>query len=412
MGMRGRVASFAAGRPRPFLVTAPGATAARLAMEAELRRRGWCPVVAPAAAGLLIVCGEPEGRLEAAVDAAWDDLPGPCSLVQIGSRASAEEIAANLDRAARELADVEAQRRDAVARLELGPWSPAADEMGDHESMEHGSMHHGSMGHGGHGGHEHHMGAPAGLAMADRAEDRDGLKLDVLHVPLGPLLSDWPSGLCVRLTLQGDVVQAAEIEAVGAPASASSFWDEPWLRAAAGERVTNGEAERRRAAAHLDSVARLLAVAGWPSAADRARVLRDEVLAGGEVEASFRRFARRAGRSWTLRWMLRYLGVIDRAAVERLGLAGPAARYPGDVVARLGGWLEEIGRALDRVGDETELADDVGPRGPVGRQPSAALLDVLPTLLEGAELSAVRLIVASLDPDLEQLTTAAEVSHG
>ncbi|WP_433473669.1 hypothetical protein ACQPZP_33380 [Spirillospora sp. CA-142024] len=47
--------------------------------------------------------------------------------------------------------------------------------------------------------------------MADRADDRDGLKLDVLHVPLEPALASWPADLVVHLTLQGDVVQAAEV---------------------------------------------------------------------------------------------------------------------------------------------------------------------------------------------------------
>ena len=84
----------------------------------------------------------------------------------------------------------------------------------------------GGSGHGEHGRWRHHghaMGdmawatwrCRAGLPMADRGEDRDGLKLDQLHVPLGPVLPDWPAGLVVRVTLQGDVVQHAEADAVG-----------------------------------------------------------------------------------------------------------------------------------------------------------------------------------------------------
>lgn len=251
------------------------------------------------------------------------------------------------------------------------------------------------------------------LPMAERGDDRDGLKLDVLHVPLGPALQDWPAGLVIHLTLQGDVVQVAEVAAVEETAGGSSFWDEPWLRAASGERVSTGEAERRRAACHLDSVGRLLAVAGWESAADQARALRDQVLAGAagdELAPRFARFARRTGRSRTLRWMLGRVGVIDRATADRHGLTGPAARHLGDASARLTGWLDEIGRALARADDPAPLDGADGPRGPIGRWPSAAVLAVLPELLEGAELSEARLTVASLDPDLEQFAVLAGVA--
>jgi hypothetical protein len=75
------------------------------------------------------------------------------------------------------------------------------------------------------------MGMPAGLPMADRSQDRDGLTLDQLHVPLGPLLPDWPAGLVIRLTMQGDVIQHAEAETMGLAADTGSFWTEPWRRA-------------------------------------------------------------------------------------------------------------------------------------------------------------------------------------
>jgi hypothetical protein len=68
-----------------------------------------------------------------------------------------------------------------------------------------------------------------GTAMARRGMDRDGLRLDQLHLPLGPVLPDWPAGLLLRLTLQGDVIQEAEAEALAG--GDGSFWDEPWRRA-------------------------------------------------------------------------------------------------------------------------------------------------------------------------------------
>ncbi len=252
-----------------------------------------------------------------------------------------------------------------------------------------------------------------GLAMAERAADRDGLKLDVLHVPLGPALSDWPAGLVLHLTLQGDVAQAVEVAVMAGSTEGPSFWDEPWLRSAAGEQVTTADTERRRAASHLDSVGRLLAVAGWESAADRARELRDEIIAGApgsDVAPRVAKLVRRTSRSKTLRWMLSDVGVIDREMADRHGLTGPPARHLGDAFARLTVWLDEIGQAMGQLDDPAPLQGTDGPRGPVEAEPSTAVLALLPELLEGAELAAVRLTVASLDPDLDHIAVPMEVS--
>ncbi len=51
--------------------------------------------------------------------------------------------------------------------------------------------------------------APAGIPLAGGAQDRDGLEMDVLHVPLGPVLTHWPAGLVLRCRLHGDVVADA-----------------------------------------------------------------------------------------------------------------------------------------------------------------------------------------------------------
>ncbi|WP_245679448.1 hypothetical protein [Actinomadura hibisca] len=373
---------FAAERPRSFVVATPGGAGARLVVEEELRRRGWRAVASPVGADVLVVCGEPGAELAQAIEVVWADVPGPRARVQVAAGVRREAVARALDGAAAELADVPRQWADAAERVAAGPWTPddSGDEMsghggghGGHEQGGHAA--HGDMGGDGDGGHEHHMGAPGGVAMAERADDRDGLKLDVLHVPLGPVLSDWPAGLRVSLTLQGDVVQDAEVGVLGGAGDGVVEWG-------------------GLAVAHLDSIGRLLAVAGWAAAAERARILRDDVRAGVDRRVEVERFARQVGRSRTLRWMIRGLGVIDRAAVERYGLTGVAARYPGDVADRLAGRFVEARKALGG-GADVELDDP------------AALLRVLPSLLVGAELAAARLIVASLDPDL-----AREPVHG
>jgi hypothetical protein len=273
-----------------------------------------------------------------------------------------------------------------------------------------GGMDMGGMGMGG-------MEVPGGLPMADRGADRDGLRLDQLHLPLGPVLPDWPAGLVVHVTLQGDVVQHAEAQALG-PGGGGSFWTEPWRRAAAGEPVTTGEAARRGAASYLDSLGRFLAVAGWDDAAAVARRLRDEALAGApgsQVRPPVHRFARRVARSRTLAWLTRGLGVLLPDDAAAAGVRGPALRAAGDVTARYRRWCAELAEAVGALEDGSPLgaAGLEPPRGPLGdtQSPSAGLLAALPSLLDGAELAAARLIIASLDPDLDELAVPAHSGH-
>lgn len=374
-------------------MTAAGGTGARLVVEQELRRCGWPAARSPAEADLLVTCGTIDEKLAAIVDRTWAAMPVPRARARVPTAAAA---VAALRGAQLRLADIGAQR--------ASPRPHAADEQKD------GGRDDGAD----HGHHDHQMGGmemPAGLRMAERADDRDGLKLDQLHVPLGPVLPHWPAGLVVHTTLQGDVIQHAEVERVVTPVPQHfPFWDEPWLRAAEGEPVTLGEAERRRAAAHLDSLSRLLALAGWDDAAVHARRLRDDLLAdapAGRLQREVVRFAQRVRRARTLRWLTDSLGLFGAAAARAAGVSGPALRADGDVTARYQRWLVEAVDALSHLEDRAPLGRDEleGPRGELGRSapPSEALVDVLPRLLEGAELGGARLIVASLDPDLDEL---------
>jgi hypothetical protein len=258
---------------------------------------------------------------------------------------------------------------------------------------------------------------PGGLPMAERGEDRDGLKLDRLHVPLGPVLPDWPAGLVVRLVLQGDVVQHAEAGAVGLVADGASFWTEPWRRAVTGEPVTTGVAARRRAAAHLDSLGRFLAVAGWDDAAAAARALRDDTgsRSVSSLEPAVRRLAARVARSRVLAWSTRGAGTLRPDEAAAAGVTGPAWRAGGDVTARYRCWCRELAGLTAAFDDGSPLDPAVlePPRGRLdgAQAPSASLLAVLPRLLEGAEFAAARLIVASLDPDLDELPAQVGAGH-
>jgi hypothetical protein len=158
----------------------------------------------------------------------------------------------------------------------------------------------------------------------------------------------------------------------------------------------------------------LLAVAGWGDAAMTARRLRDEALADAPaavLEPAARRFAGRVARSRVLGWLTRGLGILGAGEAAAAGVRGPALRAGGDVTTRYRRWCRELVEAAALLGEASPVDPGVlePPRGRLegAGAPSAGLMAVLPGLLAGAEFAAARLIVASLDPDLDELTAAA-----
>ena len=408
MGVTGLLVRAGAMRPHVLVAAMPGGAAVRLAAEARLRRRGWPAALSPADADVLLVAGAAAADIAAAVETTWAAVPAPRVRALV---ASPGEVAAALDAAQAELAAGAPRWLPAgdAAVLPGANGGAASGAGGSHEA--HGTGSHHDMG-------DMDMEMPGGLSMAERGEDRDGLKLDRLHVPLGPVLPDWSAGLVVRLVLQGDVVQHAEAAAVGLMEGAGSFWTEPWRRAAAGEPVTTGVAARRRAAAHLDSLARFLALAGWDDASTTACELRDDALAGRPAPSlglAVRRLAARVARSRVLAWSTRGAGTLPPDEAAAAGVTGPARRAGGDVTARYRCWCRELSGLTAAFDDGSRLDPAVlePPRGRLdgGQAPSASLLAVLPRLLAGSEFAVARLIVASLDPDLDELPARVETGH-
>lgn len=339
---------FAFARPHVLLIEAPGGTGARLALERVLRERGWPLVDSPADADILAVAG---AGIEAFADRVWGQLPGPRARFALTDPG---RVGGALDQAAQWLRDLGRQREDAVSRLP--PLLNASDV---------GMPEHTDMG----------MEMPAGLEMADRAPDRDGLQLDVLHVPWGPALPWWPAGLVVRSCMQGDVLADVEVSRVGGETPAAAFW------LAAAESIGSA---RAGAAARLDALTRLLAVAGWEAERLRAQRVRDDLLTAepsARTRDALRRLHRRVGRSRTLARMSSRMG-----------------RYGGaDVAAQYRQWLADA---------DASVAD--GAETPA-TAPADDIMDLLTESLTGAELSAARLVVASLDPWLSgALVTGAQ----
>jgi hypothetical protein len=415
MVVGGWLSRLAARRPHVMLAVAPGATAARLAVESALADAGALVASSAADADVLVVVGEPGRELSGAVDEVWRELPGPRARAQVVAPAEAR---AAIMRAVAQLSDLgqvaeAAARRDEWRDGQTGNGMSSDDAVchasdedsghGEHDSGDGGGAragdadgdHHAhQMSHlqlGGAGHHGGDMAMPGGLMMAGRAADRDGLRLDALQVTLGPVLADWPAGLVITATVQGDVVQAADarvLDAVGQP----SFWNA-------------GDVDRRHAAAHLDSLGRLLAVVGWPAMAYRVRRLRDGAL-GEEpaemVRAGLAAVDRRMRRSWTLRSSTDGLGVLTPGMVRDLGVTGPAVSAVdsgGDATARWQHWLAETDALLaGRI-----PAEGSGPRGLGGRAASAALLAAASQLMVGLDIGGARIVLASFDPDPDEV---------
>jgi hypothetical protein len=418
---RAMLRAGAAARPHVLTVTMPGGTAVRLAAEEELRRRGWPAAMTPADADVLLVAGDPAAPLAAVLDETWQAMSAPRARAHA---ARPGEVVAALEAARARLCDRVGQQALAAPAAGTGRdphhdgaedgHEPVTGNEGQHGhkmgGMDRAGMDMGGMDMGG-------MAMPAGLPMADRGADRDGLRLDQLHVPLGPVLPDWPAGLVVHLTLQGDVIQRAEVQILG-PGAGGSFWREPWRRAAAGEPVTTGEAARRLAAADLDSLGRFLAVAGWDDVATVARRLRDDALAsapGQRLRPAVHRLARQVARSRTLAWLTRGLGVLMPDDAAAAVTPPPGLRAAGDVTARYRRWCAELAGTAAAFDDASPLsmAGPEPPRGPLDNTgtPSAGLLAALPGLLDGAEFAAARLIIASLDPDLDEFPAREQASR-
>ena len=202
--------------------------------------------------------------------------------------------------------------------------------------------------------------APAGIPLAEGAEDRDGLEMDVLHVRLGPILPRWPGGFVLRCELHGDVIAGAEAVSLDAGHYSAA---------------TGGKASAARQCDHILDV---LDLAGWPGAAERARRARDALLADtdpAETTALLDDLELAVRGSHVLRWSLRGLATLSPGDLRSRGLP---ATWVGDAHDRL---LRRITHARENVAPEVIDADILGS---------------LPDLVAGLDVAAARVVIAGL----------------
>ncbi|MGH2749220.1 MAG: hypothetical protein ACRDKB_15060 [Actinomycetota bacterium] len=286
----------------------------------------------------------------------------------------------------------------------------------------------------GQGGKAMTGGVPYGRPMPERADGRDGLKLDFLPVRVGPLFAPFPVGLALDVKLQGDVIQEATLENFAhAWASERSIFHRA-LRAP----VAIHDLEVARARSHLQWLSEAVGIAGAASLSERILRLaqRVEPEDGDEIRALERSLRRRG----FLGWNTRGVGVIDPNMSQ--GITGPVARASGlpidsradvDAYRRLafeplvqeGGdsaarWIQRLREAAQavelaaRAGDDRAGGEGVieSPRGALTSQegPSHAIARLVPSLLAGMEWGDAVTTIASLDLDMAEAHTPSHTS--
>jgi len=195
VGLSRVLARLASRRLHVLVVEHPGAFLLRARAERA---------TSPADADVMLECGASDDeRLTTAVGRVWAQVPGPRSR---GGLLEVDRVDTTLDA----LADAY-RRWSAEDEPRPEPEQHHPDDMADMHDMD-GAHDMGDM--------EMDMSGPGGIALASGFDDeRDGLEMDVLHVPLGPVLSSWPAGLVVTCTLTGDVVSSVEVDVIPAQAA-------------------------------------------------------------------------------------------------------------------------------------------------------------------------------------------------
>ena len=280
----------------------------------------------------------------------------------------------------------------------------------------------------GHGGSGMTGGVPHGRPLPDRGDDlRDGLKLDVLTVPVGPFYAPFPVGLMLDVVLQGDLVQ--EVHVHGNPFVAGPSSPADVFARAASERVPVAALEHARVFHHLRAIARTLRLLGLHALA--ARMVQHADGPSEELLAAGPRLVRLLGRTSVER-ALPPTGTLAATAWDGHGFAARAAGSPmdarsadpsydglgftpvcaggGDVRARWRQRLAEIEQSIALVAAAGARLHEPGSVVENPASVTAELLPVLPDLLVGLEWGDAVAVVDSLDLDLRRTVPVGQAA--
>ena len=426
MGLRARVARFVATGPVPVFAVA--GSGMRAAIQDLCLDPGVCLVDTPRAAAILLIAGPTADADAGALARIHDALPHPRATVAWQRNdpfdrreGPAAVVVADVD----PLPALRATSRD----LLLGRRASEPAILPDIDAVEWRGV--GPYGQGGTG---MTGGMPYGRPMAELGVDRDGLRLDILPVTLGPFFPRLPAGLVLEAKLAGDVVTdlvVATSDAMPWRAGSAS----PFIRALSGP-VPIAELELARARDLLRWLSDALIAQGLPAHGRRALRLAHVVKAGDGDRV--RAFSDQVRRSGVYHWSLPRAGRLDATRLMGLGL-GPVARAAGleedvrledesyralgfapyvtDASGPPGWWqvrLEESARSLDlagrAAGRETTLVGRVeSPRGRLapGDSPTQRTLQLIPELLIGLEWGDAVATIVGLDLDLDEAAAVA-----
>lgn len=276
----------------------------------------------------------------------------------------------------------------AAVAMEEGGNGAASAHM-NHAAMDHGSGDHAAMGHGEmrQGGMDHSMHGGGGfmsmVAMTrDLPRSADGLPMEWIDVPFGPLFPGLPGGLDVTFTLDGDGVARAAVATGATARGLEATWAGPIetfperlarvdplapvayrllarraLEAVAGLEIDESaarsrihEAEWERVGNHLGWLAEFGFLMGEQWIAQRAAALQGAVArtadeAPTRIIQEIREFAGLVARMPLID--RRLAGIGETGAVEPDRMRGPVARAAGIATdARLGDpWYQALGFA-------------------------------------------------------------------
>ncbi|MGB3681981.1 MAG: hypothetical protein WA990_05790, partial [Rubrobacteraceae bacterium] len=194
-----------------------------LGLDATLEELGLSPVPTPRHADVLFVSGPVTPALEEPLRLIYAAMPRPRYAVALGAE---EDLSVPVDaHAARDDSSLEEAVRALLERIAGGyRGAPPIEEPAHPDGHEgHGEMDHaehdmGDMDHGDHdmegmdhGGHDME-GMDHSHMMGDMYESEDGLALETVEMPLGPVHPATPGGLGLTVTLDGDLVAETELE--------------------------------------------------------------------------------------------------------------------------------------------------------------------------------------------------------
>lgn len=421
----GRLA--ATSTPSVFIAAGVGAAEAVAQLEAsgEVHR-----VHSPAAATVLLVVGGIPPALEPSLAAVHDGMPHPRGTVHLPLGFDHRSLpTGSYALVARSAEAALAVIRDVFAELMTGrrasdpPLLPDADPNPWR-----------GVGPYGQGGSGMTGGTPYGRPLAELGADRDGVRLDVLPLRLGPLFAPFGTGVTLEATMAGDVIVEARL--ADSPFAQPNVAGSPTIfQRALSMQVPIAELEIARARDHLRWVASSLAVMGVSALAMRTLRLAAEPLPDASRVTALARHLR-VLRIPTLGWAGRgplapdgvhglALGPVSRASGEvddartdepayrRLGFE-PLIGTAGDAAERWTLRLREAAASLDlarRAGATNAWGSGVveSPRGRLTSTsaPFSRIRALVPSLLEGLEWGDAVASLVSLDIDASEVPDVA-----